>query len=115
LNYLEEYSEGEQEQIKHVDKETDWLDDTELEEQQCNLKTPPIEWGFLFVVNWKYISYFRKHGGLLYLNFNILEIYFQNMYYTSFRRQAPPLFKTYPNIQKKIFGKILGIWYVCKN
>jgi hypothetical protein len=26
-----------------------------------------------------------------------------------------PLFKTYPNIQKKIFGKILGIWYVCKN
>ncbi len=27
----------EQEQIKHVDKETDWLDDTELEEQQCNL------------------------------------------------------------------------------
>jgi hypothetical protein len=29
--------------------------------------------------NWKYISYFQKHGGLFHINYNILEIYFQNM------------------------------------
>ena len=40
--------------------------------------------------NWKYISYFQKHGELFYFNLNILEIYFQNMYSTPFHRQDPP-------------------------
>jgi hypothetical protein len=50
LNYLEEYSEVVQEQIKLVDKETDWLDDTDLEGQQCNSKTSSEMKGFFYAV-----------------------------------------------------------------
>jgi hypothetical protein len=50
FNYSKKYLVVVQEQIKLVDKETDWLDDTDLEEQQCNSKTSSEMKGFFYAV-----------------------------------------------------------------
>jgi len=36
-------------------------------------------------------------------------------YWKYISKTRTPSFKKVPYSQKKIFGKILGIWYVCKN